>query len=207
MAGREVLIVIGGDDNYKNQDEEDREFISQWAKRKVSSQFAMDFLDGSRSFIFSWDKKHREIHEKALKYFFDPTKKGKKFEYHPPQRKAITKSETPPSQRAMDPMARSRPYNSLPEKSSSLKKTHIPSCGERDQRFNSGPGIKNQAARPQKAKGSAMLAPDPLVSAQDKFPSMGGQEFNTEGSGRHGIQKQGAKPIENASFTTGTQEG
>ena len=75
------MIVIGGDNNYKNEDEEDREFISGWAKRKMSSQFSEEFLGGRKSFIFSWNMKHREIHEEALVHFFDTSKKGQKFEY------------------------------------------------------------------------------------------------------------------------------
>ena len=78
-----VLIVIGGDDNYKNKDEEERSFISRWARRKVSSQFKEDFLDGKKSFVFSWNKKHRAIHEEALLHYLDPRMKGQKFEYQP----------------------------------------------------------------------------------------------------------------------------
>ena len=40
-------------------------------------------MDGRKSFIFSWNKKHREIHEDALLHYFDPSKKGQKFEYQP----------------------------------------------------------------------------------------------------------------------------
>ena len=40
-------------------------------------------MDGRRSFIFSWNKKHRAIHEEALLHYFDPSKKGQKFEYQP----------------------------------------------------------------------------------------------------------------------------
>ena len=101
------MIVIGGDDNYKNEDEEDREFISQWARRKISSQFREEFLNGSKSFVFSWNKKHREIHEKALEHFLSPSEKRQKFEYHPPQRKGATKP-TPPSQgKSIHPQLRS----------------------------------------------------------------------------------------------------
>ena len=76
-----VLIVIGGDDQYRGEDEEERTVISRWARRKVASQFNEEFLDGRRSFIFSWNKQHREIHEEALLHYFDPSKKGQKFEY------------------------------------------------------------------------------------------------------------------------------
>ena len=81
--GGRVLIVIGGDDQYRGQDEEERTVISRWARRKVASQFNEEFLDGRRSFIFSWNKQHREIHEEALLHYFDPSKKGQAFEYQP----------------------------------------------------------------------------------------------------------------------------
>ena len=76
-----MLIVIGGDDHYTDKGEEDRSVISRWARRKVASQFNEEYLDGRKSFIFSWNKQHREIHEEALLHYFDPSKKGKKFEY------------------------------------------------------------------------------------------------------------------------------
>lgn len=82
-TGGKVLIVIGGDSNYKDSDEEDRYVISRWARRKVASQFGEEYLDGRQSFIFSWNMKHREIHEQALLHYFDPSKTGKKFEYQP----------------------------------------------------------------------------------------------------------------------------
>ena len=78
--GGDVIIVIGGDDNYKGDDEENREVISRWAKGKVSSQFGEH---GRKSFIFSWNKQHRVIHEQALLHHFDPKKKGQKFYYQP----------------------------------------------------------------------------------------------------------------------------
>ena len=78
-----MLIVIGGDSYYKDEDEEDRSVISRWARRKVASQFNEEYLDGRKSFIFSWDTKHRPIHEEALRHFLDPSKKGVKFIYTP----------------------------------------------------------------------------------------------------------------------------
>ena len=81
----DVITVIGGDDNYKDDKEENREVISSWAKRKVSSQFGREYLDGRKSFIFSWNKQHRAVHEQALLHHFDPNKKGQRFEYQPPQ--------------------------------------------------------------------------------------------------------------------------
>ncbi|CAH3179138.1 unnamed protein product, partial [Porites evermanni] len=74
-----VLIVIGGDDSYKDSSEEKNSFLSRWARRKISSQFSEEYLDGRKSFIFSWNKKHRPIHEEALLHYFDPDKKEKKF--------------------------------------------------------------------------------------------------------------------------------
>jgi len=49
----------------------------------VALQFNEECLDGRRSFIFSWNKQHREIHEEALLHYFDPSKKGQKFEHQP----------------------------------------------------------------------------------------------------------------------------
>ena len=57
------MIVIGGDDSYKDENEEDTAFISRWAKRKISSQFSEALIDERKNFIFSWNKKHRAIHE------------------------------------------------------------------------------------------------------------------------------------------------
>ena len=82
--GGNVIIVIGGDDNYKSDDKENREVISRWAKRKVISQFGEEHLDGRKSFIFSWNKQHRVIHKQALLHHFDPNKKGQKFGYRSP---------------------------------------------------------------------------------------------------------------------------
>ena len=99
-TGEDVIVVIGGDDNYGGVDEENREVISRWAKRKVSSQFSEECLDGRKSFIFSWNKQHREIHEQALLHHFDPNKKGQKFKYQPDQRKEQPKAATPPPTRS-----------------------------------------------------------------------------------------------------------
>ena len=115
-AGENVIIVIGGDDNYKNEDEENKEFISRWAKRKVSSQFSEEFLDGRKSFIFSWNKKHREIHEEALVHFVK--RKGQKFEYQP-KRKLPQRPTTPPPARAAGPAQPLKLNRSLSERPSS----------------------------------------------------------------------------------------
>ena len=77
------MIIIGGDNEYSDQSEEEQVVISRWARRKVASQFDEEYLDGRKSFIFSWNKAHREIHEEALKHYLDPSKKGQKFQYVP----------------------------------------------------------------------------------------------------------------------------
>ena len=83
VSDNKVLIVIGGDSNYRDEDEKSRSVISRWAKRKVASQFDEEYLDGRKSFIFSWDEKHRPIHEEAMWHFLDPSKRGVTFEYLP----------------------------------------------------------------------------------------------------------------------------
>ena len=79
VIGGKVLVVIGGDDNYKDSAEEQGSFLSRWARKKVSSQFSEEYLDGWQSFIFSWNNGHRPIHEEALLHYFDSHKKEKKF--------------------------------------------------------------------------------------------------------------------------------
>ena len=77
------MIIIGGDNEYRDESEEEQVVISRWARRKVASQFDEEYLDGRKSFIFSWNKAHREIHEEALKHYLDPSKKEQKFQYVP----------------------------------------------------------------------------------------------------------------------------
>ena len=115
LSGENVIIVIGGDDNYTNEDEEDQLVISRWAKRKIASQFNDEFLDGRKGFIFSWNKKHRPIHEEALTHFFDSRKKGQKFIYQPTKRKLPEKPVTPPPVRSTKPVQPLNLYSSLPE--------------------------------------------------------------------------------------------
>ena len=81
LSGGNVIIVIGGDDNYRGEIEEESVVISSWAKRKVISQIGEEYLDGRKSFTFSWNRQHRAIHEEALLHHFDPNKKGQKFKY------------------------------------------------------------------------------------------------------------------------------
>ena len=74
--------------------------ISRWAWRKISSQFSEEFLDGRKSFIFSWNKEHRPIHEAALIHYFDSSKKEPKFNYQPePKQVQSSDSAQTPSQK------------------------------------------------------------------------------------------------------------
>ena len=81
LVGGNVIIVIGGDDNYKSKEQEEQLVISPWARRIVCVQFSEEYIDGRKSFIFSWGEKHRPIHVEALMHFFDPDKNGEKFKY------------------------------------------------------------------------------------------------------------------------------
>ena len=78
-----VLFVIGGDEHYKDEDEKEKHFLSDWARKTISYQFRAEVVDGRKSFIFSWNKKHRPVHEEALLHYFDSSKKGQKFVYKP----------------------------------------------------------------------------------------------------------------------------
>ena len=162
------------------------------------------------------DTKHREIHEKALLHFFDPRKKGQKFEYHQTQRQVVPKP-TPPSQEEVDLSTTSRPYQ---EGQSSIKGTEFSFNGQRDQSYktegSSGADIGRQGAGHQRALGSTMV-PNPLNSRpQETLSSMGGRhkfllgrkvrEFPERGVGRPGIQNQGARPKETTSFTKQPQQ-
>ena len=111
VSDNKVLIVIGGDSNYRNEDEKARSVISRWAKRKVASQFDEEYLDGRKSFIFSWDEKHRPIHEQAMRHFLDPSKRGFTFEYTPPTPlpKPIAPVVPQPSRKSEAPKVLARP--------------------------------------------------------------------------------------------------
>ena len=115
VIGDKVLIVIGGDDCYKDENEEDTAFISRWAKRKISSQFGEELIDGRKSFIFSWNQKHRAIHEDALVHFLDERKTGGKFEYQP-KGKSSRVSET-----AMSPTANTSAWGNDPRERKSTQ--------------------------------------------------------------------------------------
>ena len=72
-----MLIVIGGDEYYDG--EEDTQVLSRWAKLKILSQFSPEYLDGRKSFVLSWERKHRLIHEDAVRHFLDPDKQNQIF--------------------------------------------------------------------------------------------------------------------------------
>ena len=84
-------MVIGGDSNYKDKTEENQNVLSRWALRIVNLQFKEEYRDGRKSFVFSWDDKHRAIHEEALLHFFDTSKTGLKF-FPPSQSEMAGKS-------------------------------------------------------------------------------------------------------------------
>ena len=129
LGGR-VIIIIGGDDSYRSEDEEDKAVISRWAKKKINSQFSEEFLDGRSSFIFSWNKQHREIHEEALRHFFDPSKKGQKFEYQPKPKQLEAPFQN--YQSVYDPRGRE-----------SIESSNPFSAEQRRQNFASGPSHKS----------------------------------------------------------------
>ncbi|XP_068686764.1 uncharacterized protein [Montipora foliosa] len=79
IEDEKVIIVIGGDDNYKDEEEKQGSVLSRWAYRQVSSQFDEKLMDGRKSFIFSWEKEHRPIHEEAMIHFLDPHNNKQKF--------------------------------------------------------------------------------------------------------------------------------
>lgn len=107
--GDNVIIIIGGDNCYEDEEEENRVVISRWARRKVSSQFKEEYLDGRKSFIFSWDKMHRAIHKEALLYYFNPSKKGKKFEYLLPPPDPITARTAEKKRQELEPQPKATP--------------------------------------------------------------------------------------------------
>ena len=123
-----MLIVIGGDSYYKDENEEARSVISRWARRKVASQFREEYLDGRQSFIFSWDEKHRMIHEEAMRHFLDPGKRGSKFEYTPPMSspKPIEPKAPQPLPKPISPM--------IPQLPMSMPKTPVATFAGRNVR-------------------------------------------------------------------------
>ncbi|XP_068685023.1 uncharacterized protein [Montipora foliosa] len=75
-----LLIVIGGDEKYESKQEEEKEFISNCVLKKIGlPHFQRELWDGRKNFMFSWNKKHRPIHEEAMMHSLDPRKRGQKF--------------------------------------------------------------------------------------------------------------------------------
>ena len=94
----------------------------------------------------------------------------------------------------------------------------IPFYGQGDQSYKtggiSGVDIGSQGAGPQRSIASTIV-PNPLNSPQEKLSSMEGTqipprkkgpEFSTRGTGRPGIQSQGAKTRGTTSLTKQPQE-
>ena len=94
-------------------------------------------MDGRKSFIFSWNQKHREIHEEALRHFFDSRKKGQKFEYQP-KRSLHPKPSAPPliAPEKGQPLRIHRP---LPERTSFKDPIVIPDSNEAGGSWFHGP--------------------------------------------------------------------
>jgi len=143
-----VIVVIGGDDYYKNEAEEEQSVISRWAKRKIAySQFSEEFMDGRKSFVFSWNKNHRVIHEEALLHYFDPSKKGQKFEYQPPQGPS---SQTPRSASSTKLEIEDVEEGSAQQLSSMVSRVEISNemgnrAGARPKEFNASRSPKGQS--------------------------------------------------------------
>ena len=97
-------------------------------------------MDGRKSFIFSWNQKHREIHEEALRHFFDSRKKGQKF-------------STPPS-KAPHKGQESMIYCFLPVKTSSIDPIMTPDSNEAEGSWFHGPS--HQVPRPKEVTPSCM---------------------------------------------------
>ena len=75
-----MLIIIVKDERYENKEEEETQFISRWvAKTIINPQVRKEFVDGRKSFVFSWNEEHRPIHEEAMLHFLDPGNNGKAF--------------------------------------------------------------------------------------------------------------------------------
>ena len=188
------MIVIGGDDNYKDEDEENEQFISGWAKRKVSSQFNDEYMDGRKGFILSWNEKHREIHEEALRHFLDPSKRGTKFEYKP-KRKLSPRPETA----SADPVQQSSHGSFSPERPSVKGATsHTPET-ERPSRsvkvasdpFHQSRHHSSSAAEPSHVRDSDK--PEgrlPERRSVSPLQNYGNTQVEVSSSGSRGTQKQ-----------------
>jgi len=97
--GGKVIIVIGGDDHYTTEHEKDRDLFSGWVWWAISSQLS-ELCE--TFFIFSWNKKHRAIHEEALLHYIGPSRKGQKFEYEQKQKQPESSNSSSVYQRRED---------------------------------------------------------------------------------------------------------
>ena len=213
------MIVIGGDDSYKDKNEEDTVFISRWAKRKISSQFSEELIDGRKSFIFSWNQEHRAIHEEALVHFLDERERGEKFEYQP-KGKSSQVSET-----AMSPTANKSTWGKDPRERKSTQKGNGSDTTRLDTLFafrdkpigmNTYPGASRGKGMTEKKNEGCfrMDGGDPLQS--DTFWKASWSSGNTtldsgkEGSYRHmgdNGHSVGSDPRQSGTFPTLLQSG
>lgn len=68
---KKLLNVNDEDEGYDNdEDEEEKQIISRSAASLIPLR--TELMDGGGSFIFSWNKKHRPIHEEAMLHYFVP---------------------------------------------------------------------------------------------------------------------------------------
>ena len=218
VIGAKVLIVIGGDDFYKDENEEDTAFISRWTKRKISSQFSEELIDGRKSFIFSWNQEHRAIHEEALLHFFDERKRGMKFEYQP-KGKSSQVSET-----AMSPTANKSTWGKDPRERKSTQgqnrreATRLGSfaVGDKSIGMNTYPGTSRGKGMTEKKKEACfrMDGGDPLQSDTSRKASWssGNTTLHSgkEGSYRHmgdNDHSVGSEPLQSGAFPTPSSGG
>ena len=184
------MIVIGGDDSYKDEDEEDSAFISRWAKRKISSQFSDELIDGTKSFIFSWNQKHRAIHEEALVHFLDERKRGKKFEYQP-KGKSSQVSETAMAAKANESTREKDPR----EGKSTQGRDGSDATGLRTSAFGDKPKRRDTYSGPSHEKGVR----------DNRTPHTGKDGSFRQGGGSH--PQVGTDPFQNDGYWNASSTG
>ena len=184
------MIVIGGDDSYKDENEEDTAFISRWAKRKISSQFSDEFIDGTKSFIFSWNQNPRAIHEEALVHFLDERKSGKKFEYQPKVKSSHV------SERAMSPKADTSTWERDPrEKKSTQGRKGSDATGLRTSALRDEPTLWDTypgASREKGVKGNRTPLPERDGSSRqmgESHPQGGTEPFQSTSVGKASLRE------------------
>ncbi|XP_078684625.1 uncharacterized protein LOC144918060 [Branchiostoma floridae x Branchiostoma belcheri] len=150
-----VLVVIGGDDRYKDG-EQDTSVLSTWAYHKIAAQFDDTYLDGRRGFVFSWDERHNPVHQEALGSYLRAITSGQ-----PGLQQPFT--PTPPPKPLPKPEP-SRP----PSTSTDQKKSQTPRTDPKPQ-----PAKTNEDAAPYTAAktGSRHNMPEPAaVRKRDRPP-------------------------------------